>query len=42
VIDADHPPLERWADMAEAASVLVFDAHLGGQPVELIASSPSR
>src|SRR5207249_10830059 len=36
VIDADHPPLERWADMAEAASVLVLDAHLGGQPVALI------
>ena len=36
VIDADHPPLERWADMADAASVLVFDAHLGGQPVSLI------
>ena len=36
VVDADHPPLERWADMADAASVLVFDAHLGGQPVALI------
>jgi acetyl-CoA carboxylase carboxyltransferase component len=36
VIDADHQPLERWADMAEAASVLVLDAHLGGQPVALI------
>jgi len=36
VIDADHPPLERWADMADAASVLVFDAHLGGQPVALV------
>ena len=36
VIDADHPPLERWADLADAASVLVFDAHLGGQPVTLI------
>jgi acetyl-CoA carboxylase carboxyltransferase component len=36
VIDADHPPLERWPDMADAASVLVFDAHLGGQPVALI------
>src|SRR5205823_2775556 len=36
VIDADHPPVERWADMAEAASVLVLDAHLGGQPVALI------
>ena len=36
VVDADHSPLERWADMADAASVLVVDAHLGGQPVTLI------
>ena len=36
VVDADHPPLERWADMADAASVLVVDAHLGGRPVALI------
>ena len=36
VVDADHVVLERWADMADAASVLVMDAHLGGQPVALI------
>ena len=36
VIDADQPPLERWTDMLDAESVVVFDAHLGGQPVELI------
>jgi acetyl/propionyl-CoA carboxylase alpha subunit/acetyl-CoA carboxylase carboxyltransferase component len=36
VADADHPPLERWADMHDAESVVVFDAHLGGQPVSLI------
>jgi acetyl/propionyl-CoA carboxylase alpha subunit/acetyl-CoA carboxylase carboxyltransferase component len=36
VVDADHPPLERWTDMLDAESVVVFDAHLGGQPVELI------
>src|SRR6516165_6853003 len=36
VIDADLPPLERWADMLDAESVVVFDAHLGGQPVALI------
>jgi acetyl/propionyl-CoA carboxylase alpha subunit/acetyl-CoA carboxylase carboxyltransferase component len=36
VIDADHPPLERWADMADAGSVVVLDAHLGGQPVAVI------
>ena len=36
VADADHPPLERWADMHDAESVVVFDAHLGGQPVALV------
>ena len=36
VIDADLPPLERWTDMLDAESVVVFDAHLGGQPVGLI------
>jgi len=34
--DADHPPLERWVDMHDADSVVVFDAHLGGQPVSLL------
>ncbi len=36
VADADHRTLERWADMADAESAVVLDAHLGGQPVELI------
>jgi acetyl/propionyl-CoA carboxylase alpha subunit/acetyl-CoA carboxylase carboxyltransferase component len=36
VVDADHEPLERWADMADAGSAVVLDAHLGGQPVEVI------
>jgi acetyl/propionyl-CoA carboxylase alpha subunit/acetyl-CoA carboxylase carboxyltransferase component len=36
VIDADHPPLERWVDMQDAEGVVVFDAHLGGAPVCLI------
>ncbi len=36
VVDADHAPLERWADMADAASVVVLDAHLGGQPATVI------
>jgi acetyl/propionyl-CoA carboxylase alpha subunit/acetyl-CoA carboxylase carboxyltransferase component len=36
VSDADHPPLERWADMHDAESVVVLDAHLAGQPVALI------
>jgi len=36
VADQDLPVLERWADMAEAETSVVFDAHLGGQPVCLI------
>ncbi|MCX6463213.1 MAG: ATP-grasp domain-containing protein [Pseudonocardiales bacterium] len=36
VSDADHPTLERWADMIDAEGVVVFDAHLGGQPVALL------
>jgi acetyl-CoA carboxylase carboxyltransferase component len=36
VTDQDHPVLERWAGMAEADTSVVFDAHLGGHPVELI------
>ncbi|AEA23811.1 Biotin carboxylase., Propionyl-CoA carboxylase [Pseudonocardia dioxanivorans CB1190] len=36
VADADHPTLERWADMHDAESVVVLDAHLGGQPVALL------
>jgi acetyl-CoA carboxylase carboxyltransferase component len=36
VADADHQPLERWADMVDAESAVVLDAHLGGQPVALI------
>jgi len=35
-IDADHPPLERWAGMHEAEIAVVWDAHLGGWPVSLI------
>ena len=34
--DQDHPPLERWAAMAGAESAVVFDAHLGGQPVTML------
>ena len=36
VADADHPTLERWADMMDAEGVVVLDAHLGGQPVALL------
>jgi acetyl-CoA carboxylase carboxyltransferase component len=34
--DQDHPPLERWAGMADAETAVVFDAHLGGWPVCLV------
>ncbi|HEV2058954.1 MAG TPA: carboxyl transferase domain-containing protein [Solirubrobacteraceae bacterium] len=36
VSDQDHPPLERWAAMADAESAVVFDAHLAGQPVAML------
>ncbi|HEY9417507.1 MAG TPA: biotin carboxylase N-terminal domain-containing protein [Pseudonocardia sp.] len=36
VADADHRPLERWADMHDADSVVVYDVHLGGQPISMI------
>jgi acetyl-CoA carboxylase carboxyltransferase component len=35
-IDHDHPPLERWPDMIDAETAVIFDAHLGGYPVTLI------
>ena len=35
-IDQDHAPLERWRDMRNAESAVVWDAHLGGWPVCLI------
>ncbi|MGH8862362.1 MAG: carboxyl transferase domain-containing protein, partial [Jatrophihabitantaceae bacterium] len=31
--DQDQPTLERWADMADAETAVVFDARLGGWPV---------
>jgi acetyl-CoA carboxylase carboxyltransferase component len=34
--DADHPTLERWVDMIDAEGVIVLDAHLGGQPVQML------
>ncbi|HEY2043605.1 MAG TPA: carboxyl transferase domain-containing protein, partial [Jatrophihabitans sp.] len=34
--DQDHPPLERWASMADAETAVVHDAHLGGWPVCLL------
>ncbi|MDQ1632309.1 MAG: hypothetical protein QOC80_2281, partial [Frankiaceae bacterium] len=36
VADADHAPLERWGDMHDAESVIVWDAHLGGQAVAML------
>ncbi|WP_276319885.1 carboxyl transferase domain-containing protein [Egibacter rhizosphaerae] len=36
VADRDHRPLERWADMADADTAVVFDAHLGGYPCTLL------
>ena len=36
VADQDHPVLERWAGMADADTAVVYDAHLGGHPVEVI------
>ncbi|MDP2711180.1 MAG: carboxyl transferase domain-containing protein, partial [Solirubrobacteraceae bacterium] len=36
VADADHEPLERWAQMRDADTAVVWDAHLGGWPVSLI------
>jgi acetyl-CoA carboxylase carboxyltransferase component len=35
-IDQDHEPLERWAGMRAAETAVVWDAHLGGQPVCLV------
>ncbi len=34
--DSDHPTLERWAQMADAETAVVQDAHLGGYPVCLL------
>ena len=36
VVDRDHPPLERWRDMADADTAVVLDAHLGGWPVTVL------
>ncbi len=36
VIDADHPPLERWAEMRDAETAVVFDATLDGRAVCVI------
>ncbi|TVR29469.1 MAG: fused acetyl/propionyl-CoA carboxylase subunit alpha/methylmalonyl-CoA decarboxylase subunit alpha, partial [Nitriliruptor sp.] len=36
VMDADHVPLERWVDMADAQMAVVYDTHLGGYPITLL------
>ncbi len=33
VMDDDHPVLERWADLAESDTAVIWSAHLGGIPV---------
>ena len=35
-IDGDRPPLERWAEMREAETAIVYDAHLGGIPATVV------
>ncbi|HEX3555450.1 MAG TPA: biotin attachment protein [Thermoanaerobaculia bacterium] len=40
VIDQDHEPLERWYGMRDAEGAVVWDAHLGGQPVCLLGFEP--
>jgi acetyl/propionyl-CoA carboxylase alpha subunit/acetyl-CoA carboxylase carboxyltransferase component len=35
-VDADRPPLERWAAMRDAEIAVVWEAHLGGWPVMLL------
>jgi acetyl-CoA carboxylase carboxyltransferase component len=39
VADVDHPVMERWADMRDAASAITFEAILGGHPVMMIGIS---
>lgn len=36
LIDSDSPPLERWRDMRNADTVIVWDAHIGGYPVAML------
>ncbi|MEL4504439.1 carboxyl transferase domain-containing protein [Luteococcus sp. H138] len=36
VADADHEPLERWAQMANADTSVVFDTTIGGMPISLV------
>jgi acetyl/propionyl-CoA carboxylase alpha subunit/acetyl-CoA carboxylase carboxyltransferase component len=36
VSDQDHPHLERWSGMRSAETAVIWDAHLGGNPVCLI------
>jgi acetyl/propionyl-CoA carboxylase alpha subunit/acetyl-CoA carboxylase carboxyltransferase component len=36
VVDQDSTPLERWHDLREAETAVVWDTHLGGYPVALL------
>ncbi len=44
VLDADHPSLERWRDMRDAETAVVWDGRLGGHAICLIGmeSHPAR
>jgi len=39
VTDQDFKPMERWKDMRDADTAVVFEAHLGGYPVMLLGIS---
>lgn len=36
IADRDQRPLERWAEMADAETAVVLEAHLGGRPVTML------
>jgi acetyl/propionyl-CoA carboxylase alpha subunit/acetyl-CoA carboxylase carboxyltransferase component len=36
VVDRDHRPLERWKDMRDAETAVIWDARIGGFPVCLV------
>ena len=40
VIDADREPLERWSEMAEAETAVVWDSRIGGLAVTLVGMEP--
>ncbi len=36
IVDGDHATLERWPEMAEAETAVVYDARLGGHAISMI------